>query len=73
MEKQFTCAQMGGPETCTTIFKAASPEEAVQKAMPHVTQEHPELAERIGKMTTEETSKWMEDFKAKFPSFPDAQ
>ncbi len=73
MEKEFTCAQMGGPETCTTMFKAASPEEAVEKAMPHLKEAHPELAEKVSKMTTEETSKWMGEFKAKFPSFQDAQ
>ena len=70
--KQITCAQMGGPATCTVVFTGNTPEEMVKKAMDHVMQAHPDLAAQIKAMTPEETAKWMADFSAKFPSLQDA-
>lgn len=64
--KQMTCAQMGGPATCEHVVTGSNAVEMVNNGMSHVTQTHPEMAEQIGKMTPEETTKWMADFTLKF-------
>jgi len=68
--KQITCAQMGGPATCSTVFQGNTPEEIVQNAMKHVEEAHPDMAASIKAMTPEETSKWMEDFHKTFEALP---
>jgi predicted small metal-binding protein len=68
--KQMTCAQMGGPATCTFTATGNTAEEMVKNGMAHVEQAHPDMAADIKKMTPEETTKWMEDFKAKFNAAP---
>jgi predicted small metal-binding protein len=69
--KQIACADMGGPATCTFSVTAATPEQAVDKMMGHVKTAHPDLAADIKKMSSEETSKWMEDFKKQFAAAPE--
>jgi predicted small metal-binding protein len=64
--KQMTCAQMGGPATCSFVITSKTAEEMATNGMAHVTSSHPELAEQIKKMTAEETSAWMSDFSKKF-------
>jgi len=68
--KQMTCAQMGGPATCTTVISGDTAEEMVKNGMDHITKEHPDLAAQVQKMTPEETTKWMDDFRAKFDALP---
>ncbi|MDR3642775.1 MAG: hypothetical protein P4L74_04080 [Candidatus Doudnabacteria bacterium] len=68
--KQMTCAQMGGPATCATVITGDTAEEMVKNGMEHITQEHPDLAAQISKMTPEETSKWMTEFQIKFDALP---
>jgi hypothetical protein len=70
--KQMTCAQIGGPATCSTMLSGNTAEELITKSgMPHVMESHPEMAEDIKKMTPEETTKWMADFQAKFDAAPE--
>jgi predicted small metal-binding protein len=69
--KQMTCAQMGGPATCNLMISGNTAEEMVKNGMDHITQAHPDLAEQIKKMTPEETTQWMADFKVKFDAAPE--
>jgi predicted small metal-binding protein len=69
--KQMTCAQMGGPETCTFVVSGATAEEMVGNGMGHVTGTHPEMAAQIKRMTPEETTQWMEEFRKKFEAAPE--
>ena len=64
--KQMTCAQMGGPQTCSFIVTGKTAKDMVKNAMDHVKQAHPDMAKDIEKMTPEETKKWMKDFRPKF-------
>ncbi|MEJ0021264.1 MAG: hypothetical protein WDN47_01640 [Candidatus Doudnabacteria bacterium] len=69
--KQILCSQMGGPADCTVMISGNTPEEMVSNGMVHINQAHPELAEQVKKMTPEETTKWMDDFKKKFSALPE--
>ena len=69
--KQVMCSQMGGPATCSFAVQANTPEEAVEKMMPHAQQAHPDLAADIAKMAPEDTTKWMEKFRVTFAALPD--
>ena len=69
--KQITCAQMGGPATCTVVHSGNTAQEMAENAMKHVEAAHPEMAADIKKMTPEETSKWMADFQPKFDALPE--
>ena len=66
----MTCAQMGGPATCTFVITGNTAEEMVQNGMAHVIQAHPEMAKDIQAMTKEQTTGWMADFQAKFDAEP---
>jgi hypothetical protein len=69
--KQMTCAQIGGPATCSTVLSGNTAEEMITKdGMPHVMSEHPEMAEDIKKMSAEETTQWMENFQKQFDAAP---
>ncbi len=68
--KQMSCAQIGGPATCTVMVTGNTADEVVQNGMAHVTEAHPDLLERIQKMTEEETTQWMTDFRKKFDAAP---
>lgn len=69
--KQVACAQMGGPATCTFTVTAETSEDAVNKMMEHVKTTHPDLAADIQKMSAEETTKWMENFRKDFAAMPE--
>jgi predicted small metal-binding protein len=69
--KQMTCAQMGGPATCTTLITGETAEEMVKNGMDHINNAHPDMSADIKKMTPEETTKWMADFNAKFDAWPE--
>ncbi len=69
--KQMTCAQMGGPETCDFVITGSTAEEMATNGTAHVNSSHPELAEQIKKMTSEETTAWMSDFEKKFEALPE--
>lgn len=64
--KQMTCTQMGG--SCSAVITGETAEDMAQNGMVHVLEAHPDMAEQIKAMTPEETSKWMEEFSAKFES-----
>ena len=66
----MTCAQMGGPATCSTMISGNTAEEMAKNGMDHINQAHPEMAADIKKMTLEETTKWMNDFQPKFDAAP---
>lgn len=69
--KHITCAQMGGPATCSFVITGNTAEEMTTNGMAHVTEAHPEMAEDIKKMTPEETTAWMSDFEKKFDALPE--
>jgi len=69
--KQMTCAQMGGPATCSFLITGDTAEEMVQNAMAHISQAHPDLAAQVKAMTADETTKWMADFRIKFSALAD--
>jgi hypothetical protein len=69
--KQVTCAQMGGPATCTVVLTGNTAEEMATNGMDHVTQAHPDMAANIKKMTPDETTKWMADFQKKSDAAPE--
>ena len=67
----MTCAQMGGPATCTAVMSGNTPEELVEKGMAHLNEVHPEMATTVKAMTKEETDKWMADFRQKWDALPE--
>lgn len=69
--KHMTCAQMGGPATCSTVITGETAEEMIENGSKHVGAEHPELAEQMKQMSPEENAKWMADFKKKFAALPE--
>ena len=69
--KQMTCAQMGGPATCTFMVTGNTAEEMTSNGMKHIEEAHAEMAKQIKAMTKEETDKWMMEFKAKFDAAPE--
>ncbi len=69
--KQMTCAQMGGPATCTTMISGATADEMVANGMTHVTEAHPDMAESMKTMPKETTDKWRADFQAKWDAAPE--
>jgi Trk K+ transport system NAD-binding subunit len=69
--KQMTCAQMGGPATCSTIISGNTAEEMVKNGMDHIIQTHPEMAADVKNMTPEATAAWMADFQKKFDAAPE--
>jgi predicted small metal-binding protein len=71
--KVITCSQIGGPESCTDQFKAATSEEMIRQGWKHIEEAHPELADNIKNNPKEINDKWMADFHAKFDSLPEAE
>ena len=69
--KQMTCAQMGGPATCTTVLSGNTAEEMVKNGTDHVMASHPDIAEQMKTMTDEDRAKWMADFQVKFDAAPE--
>jgi len=68
--KQMTCAQMGGPATCTTVISGNTAEEMAMNGMKHIEEAHPDMATDIKAMSKEDTDKWMADFQKKFDAAP---
>jgi len=69
--KQMTCAQIGGPATCSFVVTGNTAEEMAKNGGAHVMQAHMDMAEDMKKMTPEENDKWMTDFKPKFDASPE--
>lgn len=69
--KQITCPAMGGPATCTAVLSGNTADEMVADGMKHVEAAHPEMAADIKKMSPEDMSKWMAEFKPKFDALPE--
>ncbi len=67
----MTCAQMGGPATCSVIISGSTAEEMAKNGGIHVHQNHPEIAKQMDSMTPEDNEKWMADFKPKFDALPE--
>ena len=68
--KQMTCAQMGGPATCTTVMSGNTADEMRANGMKHVLQAHPDMAESMKTMPKEKMDAWMADFQKKFDAAP---
>lgn len=69
--KQLTCAQMGGPSTCTAVISGNTVEETVANGMKHLEAAHPDMAAKAKAMTPEENEKWMEGFKKQWDALPE--
>ena len=69
--KQMTCAEMGGPPTCTAKIKGNTPEEMIANGMKHLQEAHPEMAEGMKTMSKEEADKWRADFQKKWDAAPE--
>ena len=69
--KQITCAQMGGPATCTFVITGNTAEETVQNGMKHVEEAHPEQAAKIKSNPAEQNAQWMLEFQKKFDALPE--
>lgn len=65
----MTCAQMGG--SCDAAMTADSEMAMVGAGMAHVEEAHPELAEQIKAMSTEEQNAWGTEFHAKWEAQPE--
>jgi predicted small metal-binding protein len=70
--KQLTCAQMGGPETCSAVISGNSAEEMVTNGMKHLEETHPEMAADMKNMPKEAMDKWMATFQEKWAATPDS-
>jgi predicted small metal-binding protein len=64
--KTMTCAEIGGPATCTVSFSAETPEKMIDQSWEHIQQAHPELAKTIKSNSKEMNDEWMAEFKEKF-------
>lgn len=71
--KQITCAQMGGPATCTDVFTGNTAEELVGHMWTHIKEAHPDMAEGIKNNPKEVNDKWQAEFRQKFDQLPDAK
>ena len=69
--KQLTCAQLGGPATCTAVISGNTPDEMMQDGMKHLNATHPEMAEDIKNMPKEANEKWMAEFQEKWKATPE--
>ena len=69
--KQLTCAQMGGPATCTAVLAGNTPEEMIASGMKHVTAAHPDMAEGMKTMPKETLEKWRADFQKTWDATPE--
>ncbi len=68
----MTCAEMGGPETCTAVISGNTPEEAAMNGMQHMEQAHPELAAKMKANSKEENDQWMSELATKWNALPEA-
>ena len=68
----MTCAEIGGPATCTVSFSAETPEQMIDQAWKHIQQAHPEMAADIKNNSKETNDKWMAEFKEKFYALAEA-
>ena len=67
--KTMTCSALGGP--CDAAVSGGTEKEMMDAAWAHVESAHPEMAEKIKAMTSEETSKWQAEFHEKFEALPE--
>ena len=70
--KQIACKDLGGPATCDEVLKGETAEEIISNGWRHIEGAHPELAENIRNNPQDVNDRWMNDFKARFPSLPEA-
>lgn len=71
--KQMTCAEMGGPATCTTLISGNTPDEMVANGMTHLESTHPDMAASVKNAKPDDPMmvKWNEDFKKKWDAAPE--
>jgi predicted small metal-binding protein len=67
----MTCRQMGG--TCDAEITADTSSEMAKKMTAHVMEKHPDVAERMKKMTEPEHKQWEDDFHKKWEKAPVAK
>jgi len=69
--KQMTCAQMGGPATCSTTISGNTPDEMINNGMEHLKATHPDMVEGMKTMPKETMEGWRADFQKKWDAAPD--
>jgi len=69
--KQMTCAQMGGPSTCTAVISGNTPEEMIDNGMTHLNQAHPQMVKDMQSMPKETMEKWRAEFQGKWDAAPE--
>lgn len=69
--KEMTCAQMGGPATCTTVISGATPDEMIQNGMKHLNDAHVDMVKDMLGMPKEAMDAWREDFQKKWDATPE--
>ena len=71
----MTCAQMGGPATCTATISGARAEEMAKNGGAHVMSmtddAHMQIATMMKGMSEDDNKKWMAEFQTKFDALPD--
>lgn len=69
--KEMTCAQMGGPATCSTVISGNTPDEMVQNGMVHLQGVHPDMVEGMKTASKEMMDSWRADFQKKWDATPE--
>ena len=66
--KTMTCRELGGG--CNEQLSALSWEEMVTMITKHITDNHPDIAERMEKMNNEDPEKWSGEMRPKWDAAP---
>ena len=69
--KQMTCAQMGGPSTCSTVISGNTPDEMINNGMTHLNQAHPQMVQDMQSMPKETMENWRAEFQTKWDAAPE--
>ena len=67
--KTLTCEELGG--TCEHKISAETWDEAVKKMIAHVTEQHPNVAEKMKQMHEQDPEKWGREMKPKWDAAPE--
>lgn len=64
----MTCIQMGG--SCSVIMSGETADELLSCGYTHVLQNHPEIVQRVMRMSEAERTAWTLDFQARWDQAP---
>ncbi len=68
----MTCADMGGPASCSVVISGETPEEMIANGMKHLNKAHPDMLADMKAMPKEDGDKWRAEFMKKWEMTPDA-